>query len=274
MRQLAAFTRPISLARHRLLYRLLRVQRRQPRGLHGLLRSGRLHNLHAVHTLLVLLADRLQRGRQSGLLDDAEIDEVTEEELVAALKEGRDVLGRVRAAVLDDHRLLALAHQLQLVVDQLRDHVVLRLTRSSDAHARPDGVIEQMLVGVVELVHVPADGVPQIHAQSQDDGVALLLLTHPHRAYCRMRAVALVQAQRLHGDVVDVQVLHAVERREREGDHTLELRVVLWIRPARERHLVLVATHPLDFAVAKTAPALLAVSLQLQVVVVVSTRHR
>ena len=96
----------------------------------------------------------------------------------------------------------------------------------------------------------------------------------PHCAYCRVRAVALVQAQRLHGDVVDVQVLHAVERREREGDHTLELRVVLWIRPARERHLVLVATHPLDFAVAKTAPALLAVSLQLKVVVVVSTRHR
>ena len=42
---------------------------------------------------------------------------------------------------------------------------------------------------------------------------------------------------------------------------------------AREHYLVLVATHPLDFAVAKTAPTLLAVPLQLQVVVVVSMRY-
>ena len=129
--------------------------------------------------------------------------------------------------MLDNHRLLALTHQLQLVVDQLRDHVVLYLTPPTTTHICSYDMIEHVLVGVVKLVHVPADGVPQIHAEPQHDSVALLTIQSPHRTYCRVRAIAFVQTQGLHRDVVDVEVLHAVQRREGEGDHALKLGVVL-----------------------------------------------
>ena len=206
-----------------------------------------------------------------GLAHHAKVDDVAEEKLATALEEGGDLLGRVGAAVLDEHRLLALAQQAQLVVDELRDHAVLHITPHDGNHVVfAHHVVERMVRGVEELVHVPADRVPQIHADLQHHHVTLLCLTTAHHSHCRVGTIGLAHTQGLHGDVVDVQVLAALQRRQREGDHALQLGVVLGVRRRGRTNQVLAALDPLDLTVAQRAPALLAVALQLQVLFVVA----
>ena len=183
--------------------------------------------------------------------DHAKINKVTEEELTTSLQEGAYFLGRVGTAVLDDHRLLSLAHQTQLVINEFRDHAILLITPHGGIHVMfPHHVIERLDIGVEELVHVPTNRVPQIHAQLQHHQITLLLLTRTHHPHSRMKTIRLAKAQGLHGDVVDMQVFAALQRRQRKRNHTLKLRIMLDITHNRSDYQILASFDPLNLAVA------------------------
>lgn len=82
----------------------------------------------------------------------------------------------------NNHRLLALSHQLKFMVDQFRDHGVLRVSRAQCAHVLlAHDVVQRVLVGVEELIHVASDRIPQVQMHAQNHRVAVLRLSRAQR---------------------------------------------------------------------------------------------
>ena len=59
------------------------------------------------------------------LLNDSQVDNIAQVELTAIVEEREDLLRSLGQTMQNDHRLLPLSHQLNLVVDQLCDDRVL-----------------------------------------------------------------------------------------------------------------------------------------------------
>ena len=66
-------------------------------------------------------------------LDKTQIDDITKEELLAALHEGADFL-RSSAAVENDHRFLSLTHEFEFMIDDLSDDRVLFVKGDPTVH--------------------------------------------------------------------------------------------------------------------------------------------
>ena len=85
-----------------------------------------------------------------------------------------------------------------------------------------------------------------------------------------MSSKSVIHSQRLHGDVVDAEVVTALERREREGDDSLQLTVALRINRKTLTNLVFEAVHPFNFAVMEIAIPLLSISFKEKVFTVLT----
>ena len=77
-----------------------------------------------------------------------------------------------------------------------------------------------------------------------------------------MPSKPVIHSQRLHRDVVDAEVVTALERRKREGNDSLQLTVALRVNGTILTNLVFEAIHPFDFTIVENAVPPLTISLK------------
>lgn len=86
-----------------------------------------------------------------------------------------------------------------------------------------------------------------------------------------MSSKSVIHSQCLHGNVVDAEVVTALEGREREGDDSLQLTVTLQINRKMLTNLIFEAVHPFDFAIMEIAIPLLSISFKEKVFTILTT---
>ena len=131
-------------------------------------------------------------------------------------------------------------------------------------------MIQRVLIRVKELIHVATKRIPNVQMDPQHHGVCILQVASSLRDYAGMSSKSVIHSQRLHGDVVDAEVVTTLERRKREGDDSLQLTVALRINRTTFTNLVFEAVHPFDFAIMEIAIPLLSISFKEEILTILT----
>ena len=84
-------------------------------------------------------------------------------------------------------------------------------------------MIERVLVCVEKLIHVASDRIPQVKVHAQNYGVPILHLNTSVQTYYRASTVPITHSESLHRDMIDAEIIAALNRREAKRYNSTEL---------------------------------------------------
>lgn len=128
-------------------------------------------------------------------------------------------------------------------------------------------VDERASAGVKELVHVSTKGIPDVHLDTEHNCITHLSMKSKRETYHRLWTKAISHTKWLHRNVVDSEVITALDWRKGEGNNALKLRGDLEVTNQSQTNCIGVVIVPIDFTITKTTPAFFTFTFQLQIII-------